>query len=153
MKSTYKQGFQRMCLVLMPARLNPSHTFLTRWGIHSLQLCMCCAIPEISSASVCVRGQRVRAKRGKPMLGGPNIGPQGAVRMGWVYVLSALCKTDYSSTACLSQLGNKKNIWGIKQTINNRKKETDFNAMEKTEIDCKSLFLFQVILHTQYMWP
>lgn len=33
------------------------------------------------------------------------------------------------------------------------KNETDFGAMEKTEIDCKGLFCFRVMLHTQYMWP
>lgn len=71
MKSTYKESVSGF--LLMPARLNTSHTFLTRWGIHSLKLCMFCAIPEISTASVCVKGQCVRGKRGKPMLRGQNI--------------------------------------------------------------------------------
>jgi len=73
MKSTYKDLFPCKCFFAHASKINTSHTFLTRWGIHSLKLCMCCDFPEISSASVCVKGQCVLGKRGKPMLRGQNI--------------------------------------------------------------------------------
>lgn len=109
----------------MPARLNTSHTFLTRWGIHSLKLCMCCAIPEISSASVCVKGQCVRGKRGKPMLRGQNIAVLKGL-LGWAgymfYQHFAKQQITPVQHACHSREIRKSSEAKNQQSIYNRKK-------------------------------